>query len=392
MATDPHGAGRVADLRRDRRRSDRRRAGRADRRARAHRAAARLPVGQHPARRGSSCSRARRRCCRRSTQKLQALHPAAPGEDGCRDPARTPWPSTWTTSRSRSRARRAWRRSAPAPGSGPPACRPHRWPSMLAEKAGVETDRAGRIPVNPDCTLPGHPEVFAIGDMVSLNKLPGVAQPAMQEGKYVGKVIKARLAGRDGRRAVQVLRQGHDGDHRLPVGGRRRVRRQGHRRPRLPDVGLHPRARTWSAGATGSARSVPVGCATWCSPRTATTGSSPTAARRRTSARAASCRPVASRRSCRRRADRTTWSARSRSRPCRLPRPCRRRRRVGQVTGPVQVFVDLTRFAALRSRVRSRAIGGAGGRGAAERIEPCGTAALRVVARGCLSAGFRVVE
>jgi NADH dehydrogenase len=66
---------------------------------------------------------------------------------------------------------------------------------QLAAKTGAETDRAGRIAVNPDCTLPGHPEVFAIGDMVSLNKLPGVAQPAMQEGKYVGKVIKARLAG-----------------------------------------------------------------------------------------------------------------------------------------------------------------------------------------------------
>jgi NADH dehydrogenase len=67
---------------------------------------------------------------------------------------------------------------------------------MLAEQAGAETDRAGRILVNPDCTVPGHPEVFAIGDMVSLNKLPGVAQPALQEGKYVGKVIRARLAGR----------------------------------------------------------------------------------------------------------------------------------------------------------------------------------------------------
>ena len=66
---------------------------------------------------------------------------------------------------------------------------------QLAAKAGLETDRAGRIPVNPDCTVAGHPEVFAIGDMVSLNKLPGVAQPAMQEGKYVGKVIKKRLAG-----------------------------------------------------------------------------------------------------------------------------------------------------------------------------------------------------
>jgi NADH dehydrogenase len=66
---------------------------------------------------------------------------------------------------------------------------------MLAGKAGLETDRAGRIPVEPDCTVAGHPEVFAIGDMVSLNKLPGVAQPAMQEGKYVGKLIKGRLAG-----------------------------------------------------------------------------------------------------------------------------------------------------------------------------------------------------
>ena len=67
--------------------------------------------------------------------------------------------------------------------------------AMLAEQAAVSTDRAGRIPVRPDCTLPGHPEVFAIGDMVSLNDLPGVAQPALQEGKYVGSVIRARQAG-----------------------------------------------------------------------------------------------------------------------------------------------------------------------------------------------------
>ena len=66
---------------------------------------------------------------------------------------------------------------------------------LLAQKAGLEVDRAGRIPVQPDCTIPGHPEVFAIGDMVSLNKLPGVAQPAIQEGTYVAKLIKARLAG-----------------------------------------------------------------------------------------------------------------------------------------------------------------------------------------------------
>ncbi len=66
---------------------------------------------------------------------------------------------------------------------------------MLAAATEATTDRAGRLPVGPDCTLPGHPEVFAVGDMVSLNGLPGVAQAAMQEGKYVGKVIRARLAG-----------------------------------------------------------------------------------------------------------------------------------------------------------------------------------------------------
>jgi NADH dehydrogenase len=65
---------------------------------------------------------------------------------------------------------------------------------MRVMKGGHGPQRAGRLPVRPDCTLPGHPEVFAIGDMVSLGKLPGVAQPALQEGRYVGKVIKARLA------------------------------------------------------------------------------------------------------------------------------------------------------------------------------------------------------
>jgi len=66
---------------------------------------------------------------------------------------------------------------------------------LLAKKAGLEVDRAGRIPVEPDCSIAGHPEVFALGDMVSLNKLPGVAQPAIQEGKYVAKLIKSRAAG-----------------------------------------------------------------------------------------------------------------------------------------------------------------------------------------------------
>ena len=69
---------------------------------------------------------------------------------------------------------------------------------MLAKATGADTDRAGRVAVGPDCSFPGHPEVFAIGDMVRLNDLPGVAQPAIQEGTYVGKLISARLAGRTG--------------------------------------------------------------------------------------------------------------------------------------------------------------------------------------------------
>jgi NADH dehydrogenase len=64
---------------------------------------------------------------------------------------------------------------------------------MLAEASGAQLDRAGRIAVGQDCSLPGHPEVFAIGDMASLNNLPGVAQPAIQEGRFVARVIKARL-------------------------------------------------------------------------------------------------------------------------------------------------------------------------------------------------------
>jgi len=68
--------------------------------------------------------------------------------------------------------------------------------AMLARATGADTDRAGRVAVLPDCSLPGHPEVFAIGDMAWLNDLPGVAQPAIQEGMYVGRLIRDRLAGK----------------------------------------------------------------------------------------------------------------------------------------------------------------------------------------------------
>jgi NADH dehydrogenase len=65
----------------------------------------------------------------------------------------------------------------------------------LADACGIECDRAGRIPVLEDCTLPGHPEVFAIGDMMSLDGLPGVAEVAMQQGVHSSLQIKRRLGG-----------------------------------------------------------------------------------------------------------------------------------------------------------------------------------------------------
>jgi NADH dehydrogenase len=74
--------------------------------------------------------------------------------------------------------------------------------SELAELTGAEQDRAGRVTVEPDLTLPGHPEVFALGDMVRVRgrdgspvTLPGLAPVAMQEGRYAAKAVRARLEG-----------------------------------------------------------------------------------------------------------------------------------------------------------------------------------------------------
>jgi NADH dehydrogenase len=70
----------------------------------------------------------------------------------------------------------------------------------LGELTGASLDKAGRVTVEPDLTLPGHPEVFALGDMVrvrtaggTVETLPGVAPVAMQQGRYAAKVVAARL-------------------------------------------------------------------------------------------------------------------------------------------------------------------------------------------------------
>jgi NADH:ubiquinone reductase (H+-translocating) len=71
----------------------------------------------------------------------------------------------------------------------------------VAERLNAETDRVGRFKVNPDLTVPGHPEIFVVGDLAlsydkESNQLPGVAQVAIQGGRHVGNAIKARLAGK----------------------------------------------------------------------------------------------------------------------------------------------------------------------------------------------------
>jgi len=78
---------------------------------------------------------------------------------------------------------------------------------VLAERAGLGVDRAGRVEVLEDLSLPGHPNVLAIGDMVRIRQadgasvaLPGLAPVAMQEGRHAARVVADHLHGRPGRR------------------------------------------------------------------------------------------------------------------------------------------------------------------------------------------------
>jgi NADH dehydrogenase len=75
--------------------------------------------------------------------------------------------------------------------------------TTLGKLTGAETDRAGRVTVEPDLSLPGHPEVIALGDMVRIRRdgdeplvLPGLAPVAMQQGRYAGRLVRNRLRGR----------------------------------------------------------------------------------------------------------------------------------------------------------------------------------------------------
>jgi len=76
--------------------------------------------------------------------------------------------------------------------------------SSLGATLGTATDRAGRVAVQPDLTIPGHPEVFVVGDLASVNgadgrPLPGVAQVAIQTGRHAARNIRLAIAGEPSR-------------------------------------------------------------------------------------------------------------------------------------------------------------------------------------------------
>ncbi len=68
---------------------------------------------------------------------------------------------------------------------------------QIADQSGAEIDRAGRVKVLPDLTVPGHPDVFVVGDMAFVEGVPGMAQGAIQGARYAAKLIKAELKGAD---------------------------------------------------------------------------------------------------------------------------------------------------------------------------------------------------
>ncbi len=78
----------------------------------------------------------------------------------------------------------------------------------LADQTGAVIDRSGRLKVLPDTSLPGHPEVFVIGDMMTMNNYPGVAQVAMQQGSYAARQIARRVQGKADQKPFSYFNKG----------------------------------------------------------------------------------------------------------------------------------------------------------------------------------------
>jgi NADH dehydrogenase len=90
---------------------------------------------------------------------------------------------------------------------------PSPFAEVLERRAGAPRDRRGQVIVNPDCSVPGHPEIFVIGDLAHFEQggrqLPGVAQVGMQQGAYVAKLIHRRQLNHDPGRPFHYFDKGN---------------------------------------------------------------------------------------------------------------------------------------------------------------------------------------
>ena len=148
--------------------------------------------------------------------------------------------------------------------------------NQLVQSLGLELERGNRIGVGPELTPPDHPEVYVVGDIAAITDaktkqvLPQLGSVALQSGEHAGETIARRVAGKE-TEAVQVPRQGHDGDDRPRGGSRADARRaddegqDGAGSPGAPSISRSCRPtrtarRRWSTGpAPGSRTSAPAG-------------------------------------------------------------------------------------------------------------------------------------
>ena len=160
------------------------------------------------ARPGSSSSTPPARCCRRSGPS-SGSRPSGRWRSSASRCGSARWSPTSTSAASRSSSRTARvERIESVTKIWAAGVQANALTKTLSEQTGAPLDRAGRIGVNSDLTLPGHPEVFVVGDMIDLDHLPGVAQVAIQGAKYAAKAIDRRLAGKPPQKPFKYFDKG----------------------------------------------------------------------------------------------------------------------------------------------------------------------------------------
>ena len=116
-------------------------------------------------------------------------------------------------------------------------------PSPAGKWLGVETDRAGRVRIQPDLRVPDHPEIFVVGDTArsirTENRWRGVAQVAMQQGRYAGRLIRRQLAGKKASETVSLFRQRQHGCGRQGVRSSAKRENSSAWSSRVAGVGFH---------------------------------------------------------------------------------------------------------------------------------------------------------